>query len=106
MKELSAAVPAPVDIEELAKIGRHAEVGGPLLFACLFRTSRSHHRVDPATAGCAAAVKMVMNQVRMQPRAHWQLYHNQNQYRLIQACCGHGAWSTFRSWLRLAGMQR
>jgi hypothetical protein len=26
MKELSAAVPAPVDIEELAKIGRHAEV--------------------------------------------------------------------------------
>jgi hypothetical protein len=32
MKELSAAVPAPVDIEELAKIGRHAEVGGPLLF--------------------------------------------------------------------------
>jgi hypothetical protein len=27
MKELSAAVPAPVDIEELAKIGRHAEVG-------------------------------------------------------------------------------
>jgi hypothetical protein len=26
MKELSAAVPAPVDIEELVKIGRHAEV--------------------------------------------------------------------------------
>jgi hypothetical protein len=29
MKELSAAVPAPVDIEELVKIGRHAEVGDP-----------------------------------------------------------------------------
>lgn len=26
MKELQAAVPAPVDIEELGKIGRHAEV--------------------------------------------------------------------------------